>query len=392
MYGGVVYGRILDTLIPEWWEEAPVQRWVTRRPTMIITGDPGADRRLPHRGLGGSRPTTGPPPTAPTSTRGWPTRPSTPGPRWSCDTTATGLLREGAAGRDRRGAHRPPRRRPRAPGSSSPATASTRSWPRRPASTATSIPPTSPSASRRCWRCQARRSTQRFDVRDREGVDIEILGCTQRHPRRRVPLHQPRHRGRRAWCSSVPALAAPSAAARGAHRRGEGPSRDRPAAARAASSRSTRAHLIPEGGYDVMPGAGRRRHARRRRRRGALPGRRHLARGRQLRHRLRHRRRRGRRRGPRRRRRRRPPAWPATARRLDANFVLADHKKLRRAADVLMRERMQQRYPRWRATWSSGCSRVENPAPKPGLRRIVPREVKRSGLRVRDLARDASTA
>jgi electron transfer flavoprotein-quinone oxidoreductase len=24
MYGGVVYGRILDTLIPRWWEEAPV--------------------------------------------------------------------------------------------------------------------------------------------------------------------------------------------------------------------------------------------------------------------------------------------------------------------------------------------------------------------------------
>ena len=37
MYGGVVYGRILDTLIPNWWEEAPVQRWVTRRGTVIMT-------------------------------------------------------------------------------------------------------------------------------------------------------------------------------------------------------------------------------------------------------------------------------------------------------------------------------------------------------------------
>jgi choline dehydrogenase-like flavoprotein len=37
MYGGVVYGRILDTLLPNWWEEAPVQRWVTRRQTMILT-------------------------------------------------------------------------------------------------------------------------------------------------------------------------------------------------------------------------------------------------------------------------------------------------------------------------------------------------------------------
>ena len=37
MYGGVVYPRILDTLIPNWWEEAPVQRWITRRSTMILT-------------------------------------------------------------------------------------------------------------------------------------------------------------------------------------------------------------------------------------------------------------------------------------------------------------------------------------------------------------------
>lgn len=37
MYGGVVYGRILDTLIPNWWEEMPVQRWITRRSTMVLT-------------------------------------------------------------------------------------------------------------------------------------------------------------------------------------------------------------------------------------------------------------------------------------------------------------------------------------------------------------------
>lgn len=37
MYGGVIYGRVLDTLIPRWWEEAPIQRWVTRRGTMILT-------------------------------------------------------------------------------------------------------------------------------------------------------------------------------------------------------------------------------------------------------------------------------------------------------------------------------------------------------------------
>jgi len=37
MFGGVIYPRVLDTLLPRWWEEAPVQRWVTRRATMIMT-------------------------------------------------------------------------------------------------------------------------------------------------------------------------------------------------------------------------------------------------------------------------------------------------------------------------------------------------------------------
>ena len=37
MYGGVVYGRVLDDLIPRWWERAPVQRWVTRRATVMMT-------------------------------------------------------------------------------------------------------------------------------------------------------------------------------------------------------------------------------------------------------------------------------------------------------------------------------------------------------------------
>jgi len=37
MFGGVIYPRILDDLIPQWWNEAPIQRWVTRRSTMILT-------------------------------------------------------------------------------------------------------------------------------------------------------------------------------------------------------------------------------------------------------------------------------------------------------------------------------------------------------------------
>lgn len=37
MYGGVIYPRILDELIPEWWLQAPIQRWITRRSTMFMT-------------------------------------------------------------------------------------------------------------------------------------------------------------------------------------------------------------------------------------------------------------------------------------------------------------------------------------------------------------------
>ena len=37
VYGGVVYGRILDAVVPQWWREVPVQRWVTRRSTMLMT-------------------------------------------------------------------------------------------------------------------------------------------------------------------------------------------------------------------------------------------------------------------------------------------------------------------------------------------------------------------
>lgn len=37
VYGGVIYGRILDQLVANWWEEIPVQRWITRRGTMLLT-------------------------------------------------------------------------------------------------------------------------------------------------------------------------------------------------------------------------------------------------------------------------------------------------------------------------------------------------------------------
>src|SRR6201999_2037042 len=38
VYGGVVYARVLDDVIPGWWDTVPVQRWVVRRSTTVLTG------------------------------------------------------------------------------------------------------------------------------------------------------------------------------------------------------------------------------------------------------------------------------------------------------------------------------------------------------------------
>lgn len=94
MYGGVVYGRILDTLIPNWWDEVPVQRWVTRRSTMIIDGDRAltVDYRSDTWGA--------PPYNGATTFRpdfdSWLAGHATAaGAQLVCSTVATGLLRDG---------------------------------------------------------------------------------------------------------------------------------------------------------------------------------------------------------------------------------------------------------------------------------------------------------
>ena len=92
---------------------------------------------------------------------------------------------------------------------------------------------------------------ERFGVQDHEGVDIEILGCTRGHPRRRFPLHQRRPVSVGVVCRS-PELAASGmrpeelVADLKAH----------PSIApllRGSTLREYAAHLIPEGGYDTMP-------------------------------------------------------------------------------------------------------------------------------------------
>ena len=76
-------------------------------------------------------------------------------------------------------------------------------------------------------------------------------------------------------------------------------------------------------------------------------------------------------------------------RRLNDTFVLRDHRKLRRAPSLVLSDRVQHLYPDMIANTVERMFRVDNPAPKPGLRRILDEERRRAGVRIRDLARDA---
>jgi electron transfer flavoprotein-quinone oxidoreductase len=69
--------------------------------------------------------------------------------------------------------------------------------------------------------------------------------------------------------------------------------------------------------------------------------------------------------------------------------VLADHKKLRRVPELLMSQRMQQLYPKLACDVVERMFTVDNPTPKPGAVRVARENIKRSGLRMRDLAHDA---
>jgi electron transfer flavoprotein-quinone oxidoreductase len=75
-------------------------------------------------------------------------------------------------------------------------------------------------------------------------------------------------------------------------------------------------------------------------------------------------------------------------RRLTSTFVLRDHRKLRRAPELVLSDRVQHRYPDLITAVVERMFRVDNPKPKPGLRRILAEERKRTGIRRRDLARD----
>ena len=73
---------------------------------------------------------------------------------------------------------------------------------------------------------------------------------------------------------------------------------------------------------------------------------------------------------------------------LEGTFVLQDHRRLRRAPHLVLSDRVQRQYPALVTNVVERVFQVDNPSPKPGVRRIVMEERKRAGLRWRDLVRD----
>ena len=65
------------------------------------------------------------------------------------------------------------------------------------------------------------------------------------------------------------------------------------------------------------------------------------------------------------------PGCAGYQRRLSDTFVLSDHRKLRRAPELVLSDRVQHLYPTMVANVVERMFRVDNPDPKPGLRRIL---------------------
>ena len=382
VYGGVVYGRVLDDVIPRWWEQVPVQRWVVRRSTMLLTGSQAlsVDFRTeswgaaPYNGMTVYR----------SDFDSWLAAHATAaGADLVTSTVATGLLR------DERGAvvgvrtDRPDGElRARAviacDGVNSFLAKEAGLLPRVAAEHHTlgvkevlGLPPGV--------------IEERFGVGAHRGVDIEMLGATGGIPGGGF-LYTNADSVSVGVVVSLPGLAA-------AQVRPEQLIADlkaHPAIApylRGSTVEEYSAHLIPEGGYDAMP-------------RLAIDGMviagdaagmclaaglwlegvnfaigSGLAAGRAV--------------------ARAVAAGDTSARGLasyrrdlESGFVLADHKRLRGAPRLVLSDRIQQRYPGLICDIAEGLFTVSNPEPKPGLLRLARRSARRNGIRLGGLLRD----
>lgn len=380
MFGGVVYGRILDTIVPGWYDEMPVQRWITRRATMMLAGDrsftvdfrAGDWGRAPYNGATVYR----------ADFDAWlADHAVAAGATLVCDTVVTGLLTEGGrvvgVRTDR------PDGDLRAP--MVVACDGVNTFLAKEAGVAGDTSSGNYTLGVKETIGLPREVIEaRFGVRGTDGMDIEVVGSTGNVPGGGF-IYTNLDSVAVGVVLRLPELA-------DARRRPE----EILAEFKAHESVATlveggeileySAHLIPEGGRDAMgelgcdgmlvagdaaalclaagiwlegvnfaigSGAVAGRVAARAARSRAPEG-----------------------------------ALGEYRTELEATFVLADHTKLRGAPHLILGERVQQRYPEIVCDIAQGMFTVENPLPKPGLGRIARNALKRHGVRLRDLARD----
>jgi electron transfer flavoprotein-quinone oxidoreductase len=381
VYGGVVYGRVLDEIVPSWWESAPVERWVVRRSTMVISGPQAltVDYRSP---AWGAEPYNGMT-TLRARFDAWLAQLAVDaGARLLTSTVATGLRRDGggriAGVHTDRGGDISARVVIACDGVNSLL-----------AKEAGLLPPAEAGhytlGVKEVLSLDPRSIDERFGVGPRQGVDIEILGGTG-------GIAGGGFLYTNADSLSVGVVVSlPSLAASG--RRPEELIADlkaHPAIAplvRDGRLREYAAHLIPEGGYDAMPrlvtdgmmvagdaagmtlaagiwlegvnfaiGSG---DAAGRAAAAALDAGDTTAAG-----------------------------LHSYRSDLESSFVLSDHKRLRRAPGLVLSERFQRQYPALLCELAGGLFTVSNPEPKPGILRLARRAARHHGVRLRDLVTD----
>jgi electron transfer flavoprotein-quinone oxidoreductase len=386
MYGGVVYGRILDTLVPRWWEEVPVERWITRRGTMIMT--PTQSITLDFRTAAwGQAPYNGCTTLRPEFDAWLAGKAEAAGATLICSTTVTGLRR--AIGGRITGV------RTDRPGGDIEAPVviacdGVNSFLAKEAGLYPELDQANFTLGAKEVLALPREVIEdRFGVTGNDGVDIEIIGCTGNVAG-----------GGFIYTNldtvSVGVVLALDGLAKAKVRPEQfiADLKAHPSVAPLVAGGELKeysAHLIPEGGYDSMPelvadglliagdaacmclaagiwlegvnyaiGSG-------------------IAAGEAAAEALR--------------------SGDTSAlglagyrRRLEAGFVLQDHKKLRHAPHIVLSDRIQHSMPKLACDILEGMFTVENPKPKRGILAVGRAAQKASGLRLRDLARDLVAA
>ncbi len=382
MYGGVVYPRILDQLIPQWWEEMPVQRWITRRTTMVLTDTQALSIDFRTEAWGAA-PYNGATAFRPDFDHWLAGHAEAAGARLLCSTTATGLLRDTAGTvigvtTDRPNGDVRAKVVIACDGVNS-------FLAKESGLHAKADPANYTLGVKETLALPKDVIDERFGVRGTDGVDIEILGGTAgvngggfiytnfdtiavgvvlKLPKLAAQQRRPEDiiAGLKAHSAIAPLV--------------EG-----------GELKEYSAHLIPEAGLAMMPqlvGAGllvagdaaamclaagiwlegvnfamaSGMYA------GEAAGE-AIGRGDVS-----------------------VNGLAGYRKRLDDTFVLRDHRKLRRAPGLVLSDRVQHMYPQLIAGVAEGMFRVDNPAPKQGLRKLLATERKRVGVRRRDLIRD----